>query len=372
MRRPLKSMNAMSKDSNGSAGVHSERAERIRERFGAHGIDGILVTSAANRRYLSGFAGSSANLIISGDRLILVTDGRYVTQAGVQAPEFELAIHSGPILDQVALSVADCGITNLGFDPKLTTVADRDSLHDSLDSRRKLVAVTGLVEELRLLKDEEEIASLRTAIGIGDAVMAEVETAVKPGATELNVAIMIEQQFRLKGGSGAAFPVIVAAGTNAAMPHHSPTDKVIEEGESVVVDMGTTVDGYHSDMTRTFCAGGPTDQFKEIYAIVLEAQMAAIGGVRPGLDAAQCDGLAREVISTAGYGERFGHGTGHGVGLEIHEAPRVSATSADKLAAGMVHSVEPGIYLPEWGGVRIEDLVLVTDNGSEVLSKYPK
>ncbi len=362
----------MSNDSADKSGTDLPRIGRLLDAFEGHGIDALLVASPTNRRYLSGFTGSSANLLIAGERKLLITDGRYSTQAAAQAADYECVIHKGPLLDQVAASALELGATSLGFDPKLTTVAEFEALSMSLKPNCELVAVSGLIESLRLRKDEAEMDALRRAIAIGDAVMGAAEKAILPGAREIDVATTIEQEFRLAGASGPSFPVIVASGRNAAMPHHSPSDKAIEEGDSVVVDMGAMLDGYCSDMTRTFCAGEPTPTFEEIYGVVLEAQKAAINGVRDGLKAMDCDGLARGVITSAGYGDNFGHGTGHGVGLDIHEAPRVSSTSDDVLCVGMVHSVEPGIYLPDWGGVRIEDLVLVTENGSEILSQYPK
>ena len=368
----MKSINKMSNASSDNGGSHLSRIDRLLGAFEGRGIDTLLVTSPSNRLYMSGFTGSSANLLIAGDRRLLITDGRYATQAAAQAADYELVIHKGPLLDQVAASALDMEAACLGFDPELTTVADFETLSKLLEPDCELVGVSGLVEGLRLLKDEAEMEALRRAIAIGDAAMEVAEEAIRPGVREIDVAIAIEQEFRLAGASGPSFPVIVASGRNAAMPHHSPTVKEIEEGDSVVVDMGAKLDGYCSDMTRTFCAGGPTPMFEKIYGIVLEAQRAAIDGVRGGLSAKDCDGLARDVISAAGYGDRFGHGTGHGVGLDIHESPRVSFTSKDVLQAGMVHSVEPGIYLPDWGGVRIEDLVLVTEDGSETLSRYPK
>ena len=362
----------MSNASSDNGGIHLSRIDGLQGAFEDREIDTLLVTSPSNRLYLSGFTGSSANLLIAGDRRLLITDGRYLTQAASQAADYELVIHTGPLLEQVAASARDMGTARLGFDPALTTVADFETLSKLLEPDCELAGVSGLVEGLRLLKDEAEMEALRRAIAIGDAAMEVAEEAIRPGVREIDVAIAIEQEFRLAGASGPSFPVIVASGRNAAMPHHSPTVKEIEEGDSVVVDMGAKLDGYCSDMTRTFCAGGPTPMFEKIYGIVLEAQQAAIDGVRGGLSAKDCDGLARDVISAAGYGDKFGHGTGHGVGLDIHESPRVSFTSKDVLQAGMVHSVEPGIYLPDWGGVRIEDLVLVTEDGSETLSRYPK
>lgn len=362
----------MSTDSAANARGNANRISSLLDRMDSAGVDALLVTSMANRRYLSGFTGSSANLVIGRRRKLLITDGRYTTQARAQAPLFEIVTHTGPILDQVAQSVIDVGIERLGFDPALTTVADHTKLTATLNTRCQLVDVSGLVERLRQVKDRAELEHLRKAIALADSVMETVADLVRPGAREIGIAIRIEQEFRLGGASGPSFPVIVAAGGNAAMPHHSPSDKTLAPGDPLVVDMGALVDGYCSDMTRTFCVGGEDRKFAEIYRIVLEAQLAAIGAIRGGAPARECDKAARDVIGEAGYGDFFGHGTGHGVGLEIHEAPRVGRTSDDTLQAGMVHSVEPGIYIPDWGGVRIEDLVLVTPYGVEVLTKFRK
>lgn len=362
----------MSTDSAADGRPYANRFDRLLQRMSGFAVDGVLVTSPANRRYLSGFTGSSANLVITQDRRLLITDGRYATQAKAQAPAFQAIIHSGAILDQVARSVVEAKVKRLGIDPGHITVADHRKLAGALAGGCELVDTPGLVEGLRLVKDEQELSVLRRSIAVADAVMETVNEIVRPGASEIEVAIRIEAEFRHSGAAGPSFPVIVAAGSNAAMPHHSPTNRVMKNGDTVVVDMGAVVDGYCSDMTRTFCAGGADSKFSEIYAIVLEAQLAAIREVRDGLKAKDCDRAARDVIEAAGYGDQFSHGTGHGVGLEIHEAPRVSRTSEDTLLVGMVHSVEPGIYLPEWGGVRIEDLVLVTENGAEVLSQFRK
>ena len=348
------------------------RFDRLLELVGEGGADGILVTSAANRRYLSGFTGSSAGLVISTGQSILVTDGRYITQASAECPDFEIVRHTGPILRQIAESVLQTNMRRLAFDPALTTVADHRALAAALDGGCELVEATGLVESLRSVKNSHELRLMRRAIALADEVMAIVEDIVEPGVREIDVAVEIERAFREGGAEGPSFPVIVAAGVNSAMPHHRPARKVIERGEPVVVDMGALVAGYCSDMTRTFCAGGRTKVFDSVYDVVLEAQLAAIDGARDGLAARECDRLARARIEQAGFGERFGHGTGHGIGLEVHESPRVAATSTDTLRTGMVHSIEPGIYLPEWGGVRIEDLVLVGEDGAEVLSTYRK
>ncbi len=349
-----------------------DRVGRLVAGFAAVEIDGLLAGTESNRHYLSGFAGSAGSLLVTPQRRVLITDGRYTEQAGMQAPDYEIVIHTGPILEQVAATVTESGVRRLGFDPGTTTVAAFQDLAERLGEGIELVATPGMVETLRQVKDEHELTIMRRAIGMADDVLAMVERVLVPGAKERDVATQIEHEFRTLGAQKTSFDAIVATGTNGAMPHHLPDDTVVQAGEPVVVDIGGIVDGYCSDITRTFCPGGRTAHFDEIYAIVLEAEEAAIAGVAVGMGGWEVDALARAVIADAGYGEYFGHGTGHGVGIDVHEAPRLAESATDTLEAGMVHSIEPGIYLPEWGGVRIEDLLLVTADGVEVLTAAPK
>ena len=362
----------MSNASSDNGGSHLSRIDRLLGAFEGRGIDTLLVTSPSNRLYMSGFTGSSANLLIAGDRRLLITDGRYATQAAAQAADYELVIHTGPLLDQVAASALDMEAACLGFDPELTTVADFETLSKLLEPDCGLVGVSGLVEGLRLLKDEAEMEALRRAIAIGDAAMEVAEEAIRPGVREIDVAIAIEQEFRLAGGFRTVVPGDSRFGSKRGDASPQPDCQGDRGGR-----FGRRRHG--SEAGRILLRHDPHVLRGRTDADVRKdirdrpgAQWAAIDGVRGGLSAKDCDGLARDVISAAGYGDRFGHGTGHGVGLDIHESPRVSFTSKDVLQAGMVHSVEPGIYLPDWGGVRIEDLVLVTEDGSETLSRYPK
>ena len=356
---------------NGDAPI-AERVGRLLESFEETGIDGMLVGTESNRRYLSGFTGSAGYLLVAPQRRVLITDGRYTAQAGRQSPDYEIVIHSGPILEQVAATVIESGFQRLGFDPGTTTVAEYQDLNDRVGDGVHLVPAPGLVERLRLIKDDHELAIMRRAIKIADDVQAMVARVLVPGVRERDVASQIEQEFRALGAQKTSFDVIVAAGPNSAMPHYLAGDALVQAGEPVVVDIGGVVDGYCSDITRTYCPGGRSARFEEIYGIVLEAEEAAIAGVAAGKSGREVDGLARSIIAAAGYGDNFGHGTGHGVGIDIHEAPRLAETATDTLETGMVHSIEPGIYLPDWGGVRIEDLVLVGIDGAEVLTTAAK
>ncbi len=350
--------------------ITDARCEKIAARLGELDLDALLVTTAPNRRYLSGFTGSAGSLMIADGRRELFTDGRYTVQAAQQAKGFGIRIAStNPVL-RAAEFGRDKNIRRIGFDDADVSV----NLFRRLEAIEgvELVAAGGLVEELRLTKDESELALMRRAIKVADEVMAVAEEAINPGVTEKAVAIKIESAFRDAGADGTGFPTIVAGGRNSARPHHFPSDYEIAPGDAVVVDMGALIDGYHSDITRTFCAGGRTPGFMVVYDIVLAANRAGVKAAVAGASCAEVDAKVRSVIESAGFGEYFDHGLGHGVGLEIHEGPRLAPRSEGVLESGMVHSIEPGIYLPDWGGIRIEDLVLVNAEHPLTLSQYPR
>lgn len=360
-----------------------ERIEALRAVLATSDVDALFVTSAANRRYLSGFSGSNAALLIGVETALLCTDFRYWLQAAEQAPAFTLGkITPDSQLPQLLAEAAvEAGISRLGFEATHVSVAFHRQLIDAfaeLDGAPELVPVQGVVEGLREVKDAAELAVLRRAIAITDAALAAVLPVLQPEHTELQAAWMLEVAMRERGAAGISFPIIVAAGPNAALPHYQPRDLPLGHDRPIVIDMGARVDSYHADLTRTVVLGTPDDRFRQVYATVLAAQQQAIAGLRPGMTTAAADALARSFITEAGYGDFFAHGLGHGVGLEIHEGPglrRAAAGQKDqspRLRAGNVFSVEPGIYLAGWGGVRIEDLVLLTDDGSEVLSQAPK
>ncbi len=354
--------------------ISVSRHDALTHRFSELGIDALLVGGPDNRRYLSGFTGSSGMLLIAPDDRILVTDFRYTEQATQQAVGFTI-VESPNLRDGLVEQAGARSFKRLGFEADHTTVAQHAALAEALDGLAappRLVALEGTVEEHRLVKDDDELDAIRRAVRIADDVMAVAAESMRPGVTERQLADLLESEMRRLGAREPSFETIVAAGPNAAMAHHSPADHALEAGEPVVVDLGVKVDGYCSDITRTFVVGSPTDRFDEIYDLVLSAQRAALDGIRAGMTGVQADALAREPIAGTGHGERFGHGLGHGVGLEIHERPRLSTRSTDRLRPGMVTSVEPGIYIPGWGGVRIEDLVVVREKGVEILTGSPK
>lgn len=337
------------------------------------GVDAMLVTGEANRRYLSGFTGTAATLLISKQDRRLVTDSRYTEQATRQATGFDV-IENVDTLGVVAAWVGERSIGRLGVESEHTSLKQHRELVERLvDEAHEIpvVPLDGSVEDQRVAKDEAELALLREAVRLADDVMAAAGDTVAAGMTERELSLELERLIR-EAGDGPSFPTIVAGGPNAAMAHHSPGLRPIGAGEPVIVDLGVRLDGYCSDITRTFTAGTADARFEEIYGIVLEAQLATEAGTRAGMTGREADSLARQVIGNAGYGEYFGHGTGHGVGLEIHEAPTLSPRGSGSLAAGAVVSVEPGIYLPDWGGVRIEDLVVIEADGVDVLTQARK
>ncbi|HEY8395002.1 MAG TPA: Xaa-Pro peptidase family protein [Thermaerobacter sp.] len=349
------------------------RLETLRRRMAEEKVDGIWVGSPANRRYLSGFTGSSGWLLITADRAELWTDFRYLEQAAAQAPAFEVVRHEPDVYQHLGRRAGELGLTRLGFERDHLTYGQWERLRAGLPDTVELVPVAGWVEELRRVKDPGEIAAIRQAARIADEALLEVLAGLRPGMTEREVALQLEFAMRRRGAEGVAFDFIVASGPRSSLPHGLASERVIEEGDLVTIDYGAVYAGYASDCTRTVVIGRAGQRQREIYDIVLEAQRRAMAAVRPGATGADVDRAAREVIEAAGYGEHFGHATGHGVGLEVHEGPRLAATAGDQvLAPGMVVTVEPGIYLPGWGGVRIEDLVVVTEDGGEVLTRVTK
>ena len=350
------------------------RLENLREKLDEKGLDAILISTPENRRYISGFTGSAGYLVVSREEAILATDFRYTEQAGGQAPGFE-SVKAGRDWSWFLDLLKERSFKKVGFESQQMTVASYSQLTSvlkDLSNRPSLVAVSGMVESLRTIKDQEEIALLQKAVDIADAAMEAVSRAIEPGETEREVAWRMEKAMRELGADSLSFGTIVAAGPNGAMPHHRPTDRPIRAGEPIVIDMGARVGGYCSDLTRTVCIGEPDAMFRKIYDIVLGAQLTAIENVGVGMTGHDADGLARTVISEAGYGETFGHSLGHGVGLFIHEGPVLGPNSQNVLEEGMVFAVEPGIYISGWGGVRTEDVVQLGKDGAKVLGKAAK
>ncbi len=360
----------------------SQRLQRLREKLQERKLDTLFVASpetvsSANCRYLSGFTGSSAFLLITQDDAVIATDSRYREQAEQQATGFRVHQTVGDLEKWLPALLGNQGGRRLGFEAASVSFQTyrtmRKVVQDLPQAQRpKLAATTDLVEDLRATKDSAEVAALQAAIDLGDAAFGHVAERVEPGWTEKQVAWEIEKYIREHGGDGLSFGTLVGAGERGSMAHCAPTDRVLKQGEGIVIDMGARLDGYMSDLTRTIYLGKPDDEFKRIYDIVLAAQQTALELVEAGMTGDQAHMLAFKVIEEAGHADHFGHGLGHGVGLQAHEKPRVGKASTDVLADGMVFTVEPGIYLTGWGGVRIEDVVVLEDGRARVMSHAPK
>ena len=355
------------------------RIEALRFAMAAGGQpSSLLVTNLTNIRYLTGFTGSAGILFVLADASVLVTDGRYETQATEQ-----LAAAGCPATVQVAPAVAQRGAASTLVDENGLDALGLEAAHVSWARQRsfaaewfpsvELVPTVGLVEGLRLVKDDAEISRLAAAARVADEALASIRPKLSSGPTEVEFGRLLDFEMRVMGATGPSFETIVASGPNAAKPHHRPGSRPISPGEPIVLDFGALVDGYCSDMTRTVWVDGISDpDLRRAYDVVMEAQAAGVAAVRAGVACVDVDRACRELIASAGWGERFVHGTGHGVGLDIHEAPSLSAASTDTLDAGQVVTVEPGIYLPGLGGIRIEDTVVVTEDGCRPLTSTAK
>lgn len=346
------------------------RVERVREQLAERELDALLVTALVNVRWLTGFTGSSAAAVVEREgALRFLTDFRYLTQSAEEVdPAFEREIGQD-LLEQAAGGLAP---GRVGFDDASMPVREHDRLAGLAPGEVELVAAGGLVEELRFVKDEGELDRLRAAARLADEALTDVLDRGLAGRTELDVAVDLEFTMRRLGAQAASFPPIVAAGPHGALPHAQPRKEAIPAGTLVVIDWGAMLDGYASDCTRTFATGELDPRDRAVYDLVLRAQEAALAAVRPGPTGREVDAVARAIIDDAGHAEHFGHGLGHGVGLEIHEGPRLSQRGDVALRAGMVVTVEPGVYVPGAVGTRIEDLVAVTADGCEVLNALPK
>lgn len=333
------------------------------------GVGALLVSSAANVRYLTGFSGEGL-LIVGQDTALVSTDGRYRVEAGEMATGVEASFHEHGHLAGACEHLAVLQVSSAAFEAETLTWAGYQTLTERLDGV-ELRPAKRWVEEQRLVKEEAEIAAIREAAARVDRALERFLAELQPGQTERQMALALECQMAAED-TAAAFPIIMAVGTSAARPHAVPGSVSLAEGDMLKIDVGGVYDGYCSDLTRTYFWGEPDARFAEVYRLVRRAQEAALAAAGPGVPAREVDSVARQVITEGGFGEAFSHGLGHGVGLEVHEAPRVSATSEHVLRPGMVITIEPGIYLEGWGGVRIEDLVLVTEDGIEVLTQAPK
>lgn len=356
----------------------TERLARLREKLAKQRLDGLLVSHPQNRRYLSGFTGSAGYLLVTRKATLIATDFRYYEQAAQQAPGFQLVpVTSSAVEGWLPALMVGLGGKKIGIEADHLTCATYEQfsrvLRDLLEAERpKLVRTQGLVEGLRAVKEPQEIAAIQAAVDLGDGAYAHLLASVRPGWTEKQAAWEVEKHIREHGGEAVSFETIAAGGEWSALPHAYPRDRPLEEGEPVIVDLGARVDGYCSDLTRTLCLGEEDERFRIIYDIVLAAQLAAEELIEAGMTGEQAHLLAHRVIEEAGYGENFGHGLGHGVGLEVHEAPRLGKGSTDVLVDGMVMTIEPGIYISGWGGVRIEDLAVMENGRLRVLTRAPK
>ena len=351
--------------------MNPQRIRRIRDMLREQKLDALLVTEPSNRRYISGFTGTSGLVVITPAAAWLLTDFRYVEQAGEQAPFFEVVEHQGEAVHTLKELLNKAGVRQLGFDQNHLVYGEYQRLQEALNPIR-LVPTAEWVERLRYVKDPEEIRLIRKAVAIADQAFEHVLNILRPGIRECDVAAEIEYKMRRLGASGPAFDTIVASGPRSALPHGVASERVLQAGDMITLDFGARYQGYCSDLTRTVALGRVDDKLREIYRIVLEAQLKGLAEIRPGMTGREADAVVRSYISERGYGEAFGHGTGHAIGLDIHEAPSLSRRSESTLEKGMVLTVEPGIYLPGLGGVRIEDDVLLTETGLEVLTGAPK
>ncbi|HZT64860.1 MAG TPA: Xaa-Pro peptidase family protein [Acidimicrobiales bacterium] len=351
------------------------RVPRLRQQLSDSGCDALVVTSLSNIRYLTGFTGSAAMLLATPDRLLLTTDGRYKTQSAEQlgAAGVEADIEIGnPAAQQAALGRAAKGCARVGLEAAHVSWALQRTLEQEVFAGAELVATSGVVEALRRVKDAGEVARIEEAARLADEALATVLPMLADGRTEAEIALALDHEMRRLGAAESAFETIVASGPNGAKPHARPSGRPVGRGELVVIDFGATVDGYRSDMTRTFSVGEAPSTGVRMYEVVAASQAAGVAAVAPGVAAAEVDRACRDVIAEAGWAESFLHSTGHGVGIDIHEAPAVAPTSTDTLEEFSVVTVEPGVYLPEHGGVRIEDTVVVTTGGCRPLTAFPK
>jgi Xaa-Pro aminopeptidase len=349
--------------------------DRVRASMQDQELDGLLVSQAENRRYLSGFTGSAGVLIIGAREQVLAVDSRYYEHVRQYCPDWQLAEvgydYAGKLFD--LLRELGLGTGRVGFESEHVSVAHHQALTEALNGRVELVPTSGVVESLRMVKTASEVVAIRRAVALADEVLAHITDWIEPGMSEQEVAWEIEAFMRTRGAEALSFPPTVAYGPRGAMPHARRSDQPIVAGEPIVIDVGCRIDGYCSDLTRTFCLGQPkSESYLAVWNVVRQANKAAAAGIVGGMSGKVADKLARDVVEVAGYAANFGHSLGHGVGLAVHEGPRVSYASDAPVPVGSVITIEPGIYLSGEFGVRLEDMALVTEGGLEVLTKAPK
>lgn len=354
------------------------RQKKVRDAMEKLKLDGLLLSASADLAYLTDFTGDDSVGLITADDLVLVTDFRYTEQAQIEAGWLTLVIREGKMDPALAKAVLDAKVKRLGFEANRISFGqvhalDRAIKEKSPNQNVELVPVEDVLINIRKIKDDHEIDLIRKSAAVAEEAFAAIESEIKPGQTENYLAGLLGFELRSRGASDSSFPVIVAAGTNSSLPHYRPGETTVQKDQPLLIDWGALFKGYCSDLTRTILIGRVSDKMKQIYKIVLEAQEAAIKFLRPGVTTLQADRVARDVIDRAGFKDQFGHGLGHGIGREIHELPAMSRSAREEeLVPGMIVTVEPGIYLPGEGGVRIEDDVLITHSGREVLTSLNK
>lgn len=343
------------------------RTKKLVEQFDKLGVEAVLLTSVYNRRYITGFTGSSAYIYISKDRQVLLTDFRYIIQATAQCPDFEIVDYKKlGLIETLETYLKEDSIKAIGFEGNQITYGEQQLFSSRLPGY-EWKSIGNIVEEIRMIKSAEEMVYLRKASKIGDEAFTHMLNFIKVGMTEKEIALELEFTMRKLGASGNSFDPIIASGLNGALPHARPTDKKIQRGELLTMDFGCVYEGYCSDMTRTIAIGEINEKQREIYDIVLKAHLESLAALKPGMTGKELDSIARDIIKDAGYGDYFGHSLGHSVGLEVHEMPMLSQLGMTAFQEGMLATIEPGIYIEGIGGVRIEDLAVVTANGAESL-----
>ncbi len=345
-----------------------KRLRKVRERIKQEEVEGVFITNPVNCRYLSGFTGTRVYLLILKEEAFLLTDFRYRDQALEEAPHYSLVSLKGSMADSLKELMDKRIIKTLGFEKQHLTFYWYELLKEKLPQKTRLVPLDNLVENIRQIKDQEEITLLKEASALTEKCFTGILPFIKPGVKEEEIACELEYLCRKGGGQKVAFDFIVASGRRSALPHGVASFKRIEPGDMVVIDFGIIYKGYCSDMTRTLAMGHAGSREKKLYKLVLKAQGEAVQGIEEGMSGEEADNLARKILSEAGYKDNFGHGLGHGVGLEVHEEPRLAPKMKPLLKKGMVFSVEPGLYFSGWGGIRIEDVVLLRDSGCELLT----
>ncbi len=342
----------------------------LRRRMEEEKIDALLITNPYNRRYMTGFTGSAGVVVVTAEDAVFITDFRYTEQAEKEVEGYRIVQHTKTLIEEVAVQLKKMQAKTVGFEKDDLSFGLYELYRQKVEAELK--PVSGLVEKLRIVKTADELAVLQQAADIADEAFHHILSYIRPGVTELDVANELEFFMRKQGATSSSFSIIVASGLRSALPHGVATTKTIESGDFVTLDYGALYNGYVSDITRTVAVGEPVEKLKEIYAITLEAQELALKGIKPGMTGIEADAIARDYITAKGYGEAFGHSTGHGIGLEVHESPTLSFRSEMVLEPNMVVTVEPGIYLPEVGGVRIEDDIVITADGNRRLTSAPK